>query len=123
MNDWPDPLLANITLVVSDLDAARAFYCGKLGLPVLGEYPGDYLSLDAGGGVQIGLHPAHAGHDHAVETKGAYLSFLVTDVESLYRKLVADGVSFAGPPAIVRGALEAELQDPDGHLITVRKKA
>jgi lactoylglutathione lyase len=115
------PTLQNITLIVSDLEAAKEFYAGKLGLRVLSEYPGDYLSIEVGQGVEFGLHVIHAGHNHAVETRGAEFSFLVENVNEWYERLMNIGVEFLSPPTVRPwGTTEAYVTDPDGHIITLK---
>ena len=71
------PLLRNITLIVEDIERAKAFYIGTLGFKTLKDY-GDYVSMQTPGGILIGLHAPHDGHTHVVETRGVEFSFLVT---------------------------------------------
>jgi catechol 2,3-dioxygenase-like lactoylglutathione lyase family enzyme len=115
------PTLQNVTLIVADLPAAKDFFVGKLGLRLLTEFPGDYCSIEAGPGVQFGLHVVHAEHNHAVETRGAEFSFLVDDVVTWHQRLTDAGVEFVRPPARTPwGTIEAYFTDPDGHVITLK---
>jgi len=115
------PGLESITLIVRDLDAAVRFYSQTLGLVVIREFPGDYASLQTASGVVFGLHVPHEGHAHDVETAGVEFGFSVDDVDAWYARLIADGVRFLRAPTDMPwGAREAQLADPDGHVLTLK---
>jgi catechol 2,3-dioxygenase-like lactoylglutathione lyase family enzyme len=118
------PTLQNITVIVTDLAAAKDFYAGKLGLRVLTEFPGDYCSIELGSGVQLGLHIVHPEHDHAVEIRGIYLSLQVDDINLWHKRLTEAGVEFSRPPTQTPwGTVEAYVADPDGHIITLKSRS
>ncbi len=73
---------------VVDLDRARNFYEMKLGLKVIGEFPGG-VRLEAGAGTAIGLYQRlQTKADHTVA------NFQVEDVEATVKDLNAQGVKF-----------------------------
>ena len=113
------PFLRNITLIVKDIQRAKEFYSETLGLKILRDY-GEYVSIQTPGGVLIGLHVPHQGHLHRVETSGVEFSFLVDDVDRWYERLSKEGVSFSQKPQDTSwGTREANLTDPDGHILTI----
>jgi catechol 2,3-dioxygenase-like lactoylglutathione lyase family enzyme len=115
------PHLTSISLIVSDLAAAIHFYSWTLGFKLISEFPGDYASLQSPGGITLGLHVAHEGHTHRVETAGVELGFSVDDVDAWHARLIAVGVQFVRAPTDMPwGAREAQLADPDGHVLTVK---
>jgi len=110
-----------ITVIVSDLEAATRFYHQTLGLEVTREFPGDYAPLQLPGGPVLGLHVPHNGHAHRVETAGLEIGFLVEDVDAWHERLTADGVRFLQAPTDMPwGTREAQLADPDGHVLTLK---
>jgi glyoxylase I family protein len=112
--------LHHVALIVSDLEAAAAFYEGVLGLvrdvrPDLG-FPGIFYALD--GGAQIHLmriddpyagisRPTHGGQDR-------HLALAVEDVAAIRARLDAAGLAYT-PSRSGRAALFC--RDPDGNTI------
>jgi catechol 2,3-dioxygenase-like lactoylglutathione lyase family enzyme len=112
--------LQHVGLIVSDLEAAAAFYEGVLGLardarPDLG-FPGIFYALE--GGAQIHLmqiddpyagmaRPAHGGRDR-------HLALAVADVGVIRARLEAAGLGYT-PSRSGRAALFC--RDPDGNAI------
>ena len=106
--------LDHLTIRVRDLDAARAWYIGHLGLKLEFEVPGRRtVALQDDGGLTLFLDET-AGD---VAADGVVLTFQVDDVEETHRRLVAGGVSFVAPPGKRFWGYGAELRDPDGHLM------
>ncbi len=113
------PLLRNITLIVGDIERAKQFYTVTLGFKILKDY-GEYVSIQTPGGILIGLHTPHDGHTHIVETRGVEFSFLVDDVDRWYERLSREGIPFSQKPKDTSwGTREADLTDPDGHVLTI----
>ena len=106
--------LDHLTIRVRDLDAARAWYIGHLGLKLEFEVPGRRtVALQDDAGLTLFLDET-AGD---VATDGVVLTFQVDDLEETHRRLVAGGVSFVAPPGKRFWGYGAELRDPDGHLV------
>jgi predicted enzyme related to lactoylglutathione lyase len=109
----------HVALVVSDMDAALQFYTGMLGLKLARRYADDWVTVEAGRGLTIGLHPASR-HYPAPGTRGSLMIGLEVDesIETAVERLAARGVRFSGP--IVRdpraGAF-ANFTDPDGNAL------
>lgn len=114
---------------VRDPGAARAFYEGVLGLPVIREDP-FALVLDANG---VTIRLAKVG-DPAAFRAAAYtvLGWRVADVAETARALVSCGVSLTRYPGMQQdalgiwtspgGAKVAWFQDPDGNVLSVTEE-
>ena len=114
-------------LAVSDMDRAREFYEGKLGLSV-GIDSGDNLQYRCAKGTvfHVYLSPEHAGKSTAT-----LAGWGVNDVESVVDELSSRGVTFEryneGPiitdeKGIARfkgGAKVAYFRDPDGNTLSI----
>jgi catechol 2,3-dioxygenase-like lactoylglutathione lyase family enzyme len=113
------------TIPVTDLDRARDFYGGTLGLRFLFE-AGPSLRFEAGNGTQVSLF--RRGPSKADHTVG---HFEVTDLEGTIRDLEAGGVVFldyddgplktTGHIAQLGPARGAWFRDPDGNILGVRE--
>jgi catechol 2,3-dioxygenase-like lactoylglutathione lyase family enzyme len=108
---------------VDDLQKAKAFYGGVLGLEVTEQKEG--LSVNIGKGVQVFIYPK-PNHQPATFT---ILNFKVSDVEKAVDELAAKGVQFehytgqmeTDEKGIFRkgGPLIAWFKDPAGNFISV----
>jgi catechol 2,3-dioxygenase-like lactoylglutathione lyase family enzyme len=114
-------------LAVSDMDRAREFYEGKLGLSV-GIDSGDNLAYRCGqeSMVHVYLSPEHAGNSTAT-----LASWYVDDVEGVVEELSERGVVFEryeegpiltdekGIATFEGGAKVAYFRDPDGNTLSI----
>ena len=114
-------------LAVSDMEAARKFYEGKLGLT---RWTGleDNRAYQCGEGtvLHVYLSPDHAGNSTAT-----LASWYVEDMESVVDELTSKGVTFERydePPITTNekgiatfegGAKVAYFKDPDGNTLSV----
>ena len=106
--------LDHLTIRVRDLDGARAWYIGHLGLKLEFEVPGRRtVALQDDAGLTLFLDET-AGD---VAADGVVLTFQIADVEEMHGRLVAAGVPFVAPPGKRFWGYGAELRDPDGHLV------
>lgn len=103
-----------ITVAAADEAAARAFYCGVLGLPEI-EKP-DSLQGRGGFWLQVGDRQLHLGIEEGVErtrTK-AHVAYQVDDLTAWRERLAAAGV-----PALqsvpIPGYDRFECRDPFGN--------
>lgn len=107
-----------MTVFVSDMDRAVAFYAETLGLTLKGRWGDKWASLDAGDGLMIGLHPKS---DNAPPpgTSGAIsIGLNVTrPIAEVRAALQGKGVAFRGPVVedAEGGILLAFFGDPDGN--------
>jgi catechol 2,3-dioxygenase-like lactoylglutathione lyase family enzyme len=114
-------------LAVSDIDRAREFYEGKLGLSV-GIDLGDNVQYRCAGGtmMHVYLSPEHAGKSTAT-----LAGWGVDDVEGVVEELTSRGVSFErydegpiitdekGIATFEGGAKVAYFKDPDGNTLSI----
>jgi catechol 2,3-dioxygenase-like lactoylglutathione lyase family enzyme len=114
------------TIAVSDMDRAKEFYEGKLGLSD-GEDGGDGgRTYSCGGGTKIHVYPSP---ENAGKSGATLAAFLVQDVERTVDELTAAGVNFEqyGEPfdtdtkGIARMGDDAVawFKDPDGNTLAI----
>lgn len=108
----------HLTLNVSDLERARAFYAGVLGLPVDQDVPGEKLRFRLGAYSRLVLRPAPPGEAFAVAGPGLdHISLGVPERAELVRMaevLLAAGVATEGIHADPTGLAVLNFRDPDG---------
>jgi catechol 2,3-dioxygenase-like lactoylglutathione lyase family enzyme len=117
-------------LAVSDIDRAREFYEGKLGLSA-GIDSGDNLAYRCAEGtvMHVYLSPKHAGNSTAT-----LAGWYVDDVERVVEELTSKGISFErydegpivtdekGIATFEGGAKVAYFRDPDGNTLSIATK-
>jgi lactoylglutathione lyase len=104
----------DVTLTVTDLSQAVAFYRDLLGLPLKYQFP-DYAGFDVGG-VELGLK-TWGGKEPPREGEPV-VNFLVDDVDRAFQELSAKGVRFTKAPEDTPwGGRIALFQDPDGNTL------
>ena len=110
---------------VSDLDAAKDFYGGKLGLDVRSGPMGN-LELHLGSGATVFVYPKK---DHVPATY-TMLNFAVADVEAAVDQLTKAGIKMERYPNMgqdAKGILRgngpdiAWFTDPSGNILSVLK--
>lgn len=115
---------SNVTVMVSDLDRAVAFYTEVLGLTLKGRY-GDHWAEVEAPGLRIGLHPTSQPPSPDA-AGGLSIGLGVADLQEGMATLKARGVQFA-PPREDEGEIRlAFFRDPDGnplYLTEVREEA
>ena len=105
-----------VTLKVSDLKRAVAFYGEILGLDKKYEYS-SYAGFQCGS-VEIGLIPGRKGTKPLEDAPS--VEFVVEDVDAAYETLKKRGVNFVREPHDeVWGGRQASFLDPDGNLLEI----
>lgn len=104
------------TVFVSDMDRAVRFYTETLGMSLLHQAGQEFAMIDAGGGMQIGLHPATA----KAPTPGTHGSISIglnvtRPIEEVVAALKQRGVTFHGPVVDDDPVKLAFFGDPDGN--------
>jgi catechol 2,3-dioxygenase-like lactoylglutathione lyase family enzyme len=120
-------------IAVSDMDSARAFYEGKLGLsPATDHEPEDNRAYRCGEGSVIHVYssPEHAGRSTAT-----LAGWYVDDIERVVDELTSKGVTFErydegpiitddkGIATFEDGGRVAYFKDPDGSTLSVAQKS
>jgi len=105
-----------VTLKVSDLKKAIAFYGEILGLDKKYEYS-SYAGFQCGS-VEIGLSPGRK--DIKPLEDAPSVEFVVEDVDAVYEALKKKGVNFVKEPHDEPwGGRQASFLDPDGNLLEI----
>jgi catechol 2,3-dioxygenase-like lactoylglutathione lyase family enzyme len=114
------------TIAVSDMDRAREFYEGKLGLSGGDDEVDGGHTYPCGGGTGIHVYPSP---DNAGRSGATLAGWIVDDVEATVDELTAKGVRFEqyGEPfttdekGIARLGDEAAawFKDPDGNILAI----
>jgi len=109
----------NVTVYVSNMDAAVRFYSETLGLKLAYRFGDHWASIEAGRGLTIGLHPAS--EESPAGRKGSMTIGLELDgsIDEAVKTLKRRGIQFLG--AINRGKAGAfvAFEDPDGNLLYI----
>lgn len=111
--------LAQVAIVVKDVEAAADFYQNVLGFPLLFKFPG--LAFFRCGEVRLMLSRAEKPeHDHAA----SILYFRVDDIGKTHAAMKARGVQFVDEPHIVHRDARHELwmsffNDCEGNLFAI----
>lgn len=107
----------NVTVYVSNMDAAVRFYSEILGLRLAYRFGDHWASVEAGKGLTIGLHP-DTGASRAGQKGGMEIGLeLKGSIHEAVRALQAKGVKFQGPIREDEAGSFAYLTDPDGNPI------
>ena len=117
--------LESLILFVSDVAAAKAFYVGALGMPVLFE---DEVIVVAGGqSGRVVLHRNDRGHDErgifpaGSGIGGMAVRFTVDDPDACERDARANGLSVVWPVQEATWGRFLVLADPDGRSVVLAK--
>ena len=117
--------LESLILFVSDLAAAKAFYAGALGLPVLFE---DEIIVVAGSQpARLVLHRNDRGHDErgifppGSGIGGAAVRFTVDDPDACEKAARAKGLAVVWPVQEATWGRFLVLADPDGRSVVLAK--
>jgi catechol 2,3-dioxygenase-like lactoylglutathione lyase family enzyme len=112
----------NPVIAVSDMETAKEFYEGKLGLSGGTETGDGGLSYPCGGGSELHVYPSP---DNAGKSAATLAGWDVDDVEKVVDELSSRGVTFEqyGEPlntnekgiATIEGDTVAFFRDPDGN--------
>ncbi|MDX2209025.1 MAG: VOC family protein [Sphingopyxis sp.] len=107
----------HLELHVGDLVAARDFYVGALGLPVLQDTPAIGLLAVRAGNVRVSIFGGAAG---PAGVQRAHLVLATDDLAGTLAQLAARGVHADGPVAEAPGfGRYVALHDPDGHRVEI----
>jgi catechol 2,3-dioxygenase-like lactoylglutathione lyase family enzyme len=113
--------LAALRIFVRDIDAARDFYAGALGLTLIADSAADgYCVFDLGGtDLVVEAVPDDAPADEqALVGRFTGVSFAVLDIVATHARLRAQGVEFSGAPEHQPwGGVLATLNDPAGNAL------
>jgi catechol 2,3-dioxygenase-like lactoylglutathione lyase family enzyme len=119
-----EPVRAVPTIAVSDMDKAKEFYGGTLGLTAKDERS-DGIRYEAGGGTLLLVYTSQ----FAGTAKSTSMSFEVADLEKSVEELRGRGVVFedydmpglktVNGIAEIQGVKGAWFKDPDGNILAL----
>ena len=119
--------LSAVRLFVRELAPAKRFYADILRLRMTQEgAQHGYYAFESGGiHVVVELVADNAPpEDHVLVGRFTGISFAVSDINTEYRRLVACGVQFAGPPERQSwGGWLATFRDPSGNELQLAQYA
>jgi catechol 2,3-dioxygenase-like lactoylglutathione lyase family enzyme len=117
--------LESVILFVSDLAAARAFYVGALGLPVL--FEDEIIVVVGGQNGRVVLHRSDRGHDErgtfpaGSGVGGSAVRFTVDDPDACERDATEKGLPVVWPVQEAAWGSFLVLADPDGRSVVLAK--
>ena len=104
-----------VTVMISDMNRAVAFYTQILGL-VLEFRAGDHWAQLRDGPFTIGLHPANTGGSVPGSRGAISIGFIVREsIDTVVQRLQSKGVRFDGPIKDDKTVRLAFFGDPDGN--------
>ena len=104
-----------VTIIVSDMDRAVAFYTEVLNCKIQFRFGNEWAQLRSLDGMSIGLHPASP--ESPAGVKGSImLGIMVNEaITNVMNEMKAKGVKFNGPIVDDKQVLIASFEDPDGN--------
>ncbi len=105
----------NVTVYVSDMDAAVRFYSETLGLKLAYRFGDHWAAVEVGRGLTIGLHPASAQSPAGRQGSMAIGLELSGSIRDAVKALEAKGVHFDGPVNEGKSGSFVGFADPDGN--------
>ena len=106
----------SVTIYVSDLERAIRFYTETLGLKLMYRGGPGYAAIDAGRGLELGLHSAHPGGPQPGPGGSMQVGFYVTEpIAEVAARLRAAGVTVDGPRPGGGPVTLAHFGDPEGN--------
>ena len=116
------PLLAgvhHVSINVSDVDAAKAFYVDLLGMTVLPRPDMGFAGAWLGTGEQE-LHLL--GIESTAPPKEQHFALAVTDLSALRQRLLDAGVKVSEPAEIPDVCLQSFAHDPSGNMVEFNQR-
>jgi catechol 2,3-dioxygenase-like lactoylglutathione lyase family enzyme len=117
------PISAQATIAVSDLDRAKAFYGGTLGLPATDDRPEGVIYQ--AGNAEIFVYPSQ----FAGTAQSTAAALFVDDLDIAVKELTAAGVTLeeydvpglktVNGIAELEGERSAWFKDPDGNILAI----
>ena len=108
-----------VSVLTRDVEAARAFYAGTLGLPLERDTPGGF-EVRAGQVTLAVWDPTTIGHPFAASASS--IALRVPDVAASRAELEAAGVTFEGEIIDTGVCHMAPFADPDGNALMLHRR-
>jgi glyoxylase I family protein len=116
--------VSHVSLTVTDLERAKAFYRDVLGLrettrPNFG-FPGAWFDLDGGLSLHLSVKdemPLRPADPQRFDTRDPHFALAVEDADDTYARLQASEVPFYDFAETPTGLRQLFIRDPDGNMI------
>lgn len=112
-------------LYIRDLEKAKAFYHGLLGLPIISDVPDKLAFFRLGTSVLLCFNPDHSKEQdipppHYAEGK-QHIAFEVDKdaYETSKQELITKGIEITYEHTWPNGQLSAYFEDPEGHVLEI----
>ncbi len=109
--------LHSFAIFVTDIDRAREFYEGVLGLPVGKQGSFGFELFDAP--PHLGVHPAQHPGAKAMVGRDTGITFRVPNLLDFCSRIGEQGVRFVAEPTEQSFGIMALIADPDGNVIAL----
>jgi catechol 2,3-dioxygenase-like lactoylglutathione lyase family enzyme len=118
-SDAPFRLIV-VRVPVTDWERAIRFYTDTLGIPLASKLENfGWAELDTGA-AHLAIERWDGEEEFQVPGRFLGVSLAVADIYGTCERLVAEGVEFVEPPALMPwGGVLAHLKDPDGNVVTL----
>jgi len=120
----PFKTVSHVSLTVTDLERAKAFYRDVLGLreitrPNFG-FPGAWFELSGGLSLHLSVKdemPLRLADGKRFDTRDPHFALAVEDADDTYARLQANNLAFYDFAETPTGLRQLFVRDPDGNLI------
>jgi catechol 2,3-dioxygenase-like lactoylglutathione lyase family enzyme len=120
----PFTAVSHISVTATNLERAKAFYAGVLGLKEIArpdfKFPGAWYSL----GSELALHvtikdalPLRPLEPRRFDTRDPHFALAVADADATHARLQASGLPFYDFADTPTGLRQLFIRDPDGNMI------
>ena len=112
-------------IYVKDLRISEEFYCGKLGLELIGKSAGRHIFLRAGTSILLCFIASATTEDKVLPPHGGYgqIHFALETPQENYQaakeELISKGISIIHEQTWKNGVNSFYFRDPDGHLVEI----
>jgi len=120
----PFKTVSHLSLTVTDLQRAQAFYRDILGLREIARpnfgFPGVWYELGAGLSLHLSVKeemPRRPVDGARFDTRDAHFALAVEDADDTYARLQAGGLAFYDFAETPTGLRQLFVRDPDGNMI------
>jgi predicted enzyme related to lactoylglutathione lyase len=107
-----------VSLQVSDLERARAFWRDVIGLPEKSSTPA-WVELELRPGLLLALHPVfypNALIKRGYDRGGPVLGIRVSDLEEMSALVLRHGARALGASQEIPGGISRDFEDPEGYV-------
>jgi glyoxylase I family protein len=114
--------LHHVSLIVTDLERAKAFYKDILCLPEIErppfDFPGAWFAVgEIGQQLHLIVHDGETQRSGGIDTRDGHLAIRVNDYDKTLEWLVQNNIEYKANPNSITGFAQIFLLDPDRNVI------